>query len=72
MANVERKHFSNRVCGLCGKGDSVSYNRPKSLHKTKKTVKPNLQTRWGYTLCQRCFKTLKKNKAKISPDFSNS
>lgn len=70
MAHVKRKHISKRVCERCGIGDLVSYNRPKSLHKTKRTVKPNLQKRWGHFLCQRCFRTLEKKHVKISPDFS--
>ena len=69
MSQVERKHVSKKVCGICGKGDTVGMNKPKSLHKTKRTVKPNLQTRWGYTLCRKCFRTLDKKGIKISPDF---
>lgn len=32
-----------KKCFLCGKGPTSSYNRPHSLHKTKRVVKPNLQ-----------------------------
>lgn len=30
-------------CFLCGKGPKSAFNRPHSLHKTKRVVKPNLQ-----------------------------
>lgn len=43
-------------CQICGKGDSVAYNRPNSLHKTKRVVKPNLQQYNGMLICTRCLK----------------
>ena len=60
MSKVETRHKSEKFCYLCGKGDTVSLNRPNSLHKTKRTVKPNLQKKNGLTFCQNCFRTLKK------------
>lgn len=67
MANIQTRHKSEKFCYLCGKGDTMSLNRPHSLHKTKRVVKPNLQKKWGLTFCQNCFRTLKKNKVEIKP-----
>lgn len=66
MASVETKHKSKKQCLLCGKGDTVALNRPNSLHKTKRTVKPNLQKNFGIVLCQSCFRTIGKKGAKIA------
>lgn len=60
MASIQLRHFSREVCAMCGKGDVMGSHRPHSLHKTKRVVKPNLQTKWGYRFCQNCFRTLKK------------
>ena len=61
MSKVELRHKSQKFCLMCGKSDTVSLNRPHSLHKTKRVVKPNLQKKWGYVFCQNCFRNLKKN-----------
>lgn len=66
MASVQRKHTSSKTCGLCQKGDTVGNNKPHSLHKTKRTVKPNLQKKWGIMLCQNCFRTISKKNVKLS------
>ena len=68
MAKVQMRHKSAKICGLCGKGDTISMNRPHSLHKTKRIVKPNLQKRWGLTLCQNCFRTMKKKGISLRPE----
>jgi ribosomal protein L28 len=65
MSKVETRHKSEKFCYLCGKGDTVSLNRPNSQHKTKRTVKPNLQKKEGLTFCQNCFRTLKKKEITI-------
>ena len=67
MASIKLRHKSRQTCVICGKGDTVSFNRPHSLHKTKRIVKPNLQKKWGILLCQNCFRTLKKKKIEIRP-----
>lgn len=72
MAHVELKHFSTQVCGLCGKGDTMGSNKPHSLHSTKRVVKPNLQKKWGVTLCNNCFRTLKKHNIEIKPEAKTS
>ncbi len=46
-------------CQICLKQAQVGFNRPKSLHKTKKLVYPNLQKNNGLLICQRCSRTLK-------------
>jgi len=65
MAQVEKRFKSAKVCIMCGKGDTVALNRPNSLRRTKKTVKPNFQKKWGFEFCQNCFRTLKKNKLDV-------
>lgn len=50
----------NLICDLCGKTVSVGYNRPKSLHKTRKEIRPNLQKWAGLLICTRCRRTLRK------------
>ncbi|HLB32458.1 MAG TPA: bL28 family ribosomal protein [Patescibacteria group bacterium] len=60
------KHLSKvaqlRSCAVCGKTATSAYNRPHSLHKTKRTVKPNLQPYMGLLICTRCLRTSKKLK----------
>jgi large subunit ribosomal protein L28 len=57
------KHLSgtalNRWCEVCGKTATSGYNRPHSQHRTKRTIKPNLQKKEGILLCTRCIRTLK-------------
>jgi ribosomal protein L28 len=66
MAKVQLKHKSVKQCMACGKGDTMSLNRPHSLHKTKRVVKPNFQKKWGLELCQNCFRTVKKQGVDLS------
>jgi len=44
-------------CDICGKGPVASVNRPHSLHKTKRVVRPNLQKYNGLIVCTRCLRT---------------
>ncbi|MCX6809298.1 MAG: hypothetical protein NTZ65_00900 [Candidatus Berkelbacteria bacterium] len=60
MSSIQTRFKSKNACYLCGKGDTMSLNRPHSLHKTKRVVKPNLQKKWGVKFCQNCFRTLEK------------
>lgn len=69
MAKVELKHKSTKQCLVCGKGDTMSLNRPHSLHKTKRVVKPNFQKKWGLELCQNCFRTVKKQGVDLSANI---
>lgn len=58
--------FSSQFCQICFKGDSVSFNRPKSLHRTKRVVRPNLQKytapgeKTSQLACTRCARTMQK------------
>ncbi|MBI2263500.1 50S ribosomal protein L28 [Candidatus Berkelbacteria bacterium] len=56
MINVRKTFYS--VCQICGRRPRASYNRPKSLHKTKRMVYPNLQKWGGKLICTRCLRTL--------------
>jgi ribosomal protein L28 len=46
-------------CALCGKVAASANNRPKSLHKTHRLMRPNLQKWNGLYICSRCRRTLK-------------
>ena len=50
-------------CFACGKGPTASYNRPKSLHKTKRVVYPNLARFGQVMICTRCLKSLRPRQA---------
>lgn len=52
---------SKTKCEICGKGQTVGYNRPKSLHSTKRVVGANLQEHNGQLICTRCLRTQAKN-----------
>ena len=60
-----------RVCEICGKGVSSGNNVPKSKHKTKRTVAPNLQsvravvnkTPMRLRVCTRCLRSGKVQRA---------
>jgi len=47
-------------CMLCGKGPQTGNNVPKSQHKTKRLIQPNIQNVDGVAMCTRCLRTLKK------------
>lgn len=49
-------------CSVCGKTNASGYNRPHSLKRTKRTVKPNLQKVDGKLVCARCIRTKNKQK----------
>ncbi|MBI4032613.1 50S ribosomal protein L28 [Candidatus Berkelbacteria bacterium] len=55
IKHVTRPH--NWVCAECGKRPASSLNRPHSLHRTRRTVWPNLQMVNGRRLCTKCIKT---------------
>jgi len=47
-----------KVCSVCGKREQSAYNRPNSLHKTKRKVYPNLQKKDGELVCVKCIRSL--------------
>ena len=47
-------------CMLCGKGPVTGNNVPKSQHKTKRQIQPNIQSVDGVRVCTRCIRTLKR------------
>ncbi len=49
-------------CVLCGKTNTSGTNRPHSLKRTKRTVRPNLQKVNGELVCTRCIRTKNKQK----------
>lgn len=50
-------------CVACGKGASMSLNRPHSLKRTKRVLKANIQSFMGLPLCTRCIRTVKQKHA---------
>ena len=48
------------MCILCGKTPKIGKNVPKSVHKTSRTLRPNLQKMDGIMMCTRCARTLRK------------
>lgn len=49
----------NIYCTVCGKSVASGYNRPNSLHKTKRIIKPNLQKYKNKLVCTSCLKSIK-------------
>jgi ribosomal protein L28 len=53
-----------KVCIRCGKGATIGNNKPHSLQRTKRVVKPNLQfytdpeSGLKFLLCTRCIRTI--------------
>ena len=47
-----------RECSICQKKQQSSYNRPNSLHRTKRKVYPNLQKKNGALVCAKCMRSL--------------
>lgn len=52
-----RKNSFTKICSICEKASVSSYNRPNSLHKTKRQVHPNLQTINKELMCAKCLKS---------------
>ena len=50
----------NARCASCDKGVTSGNNRPHSLHKTKKIIKPNLQKINGILVCTSCLRSANK------------
>ncbi|MEK7171060.1 MAG: L28 family ribosomal protein [Patescibacteria group bacterium] len=53
-------------CQICLKSPQVGFNRPKSLHKTKRAIYPNLQKLDGLLICNRCRRSLAKAKPALA------
>lgn len=49
----------NKFCSNCGKQAVAGFNKPHSLHKTKRTIKPNLQKFKNKLVCTNCLKKLR-------------
>jgi ribosomal protein L28 len=60
------KSHSSSVCESCGKRTRVAYNRPNSLHRTKRKIYANIQIVNGKYLCTRCIKTIFKKTQKTT------
>ncbi|MEK7143009.1 MAG: 50S ribosomal protein L28 [Patescibacteria group bacterium] len=50
-------------CEICGKSPQTGFNRPHSLHRTKRLFKPNIQKKAGRLICAKCLRTLNKTKS---------
>lgn len=62
---IRRNKVNNNSCQICGKKPQVGYNRPHSLHRTKRLINPNIQKNKGKKICTRCLRTLDKKSKKI-------
>lgn len=47
-------------CMLCAKGPVSGHNVPKSMHKTKRRIQPNIQKVSGIKMCTRCLRSIKR------------
>jgi len=70
--NVKKQNLNllaskKHVCQVCGKGPVSAYNKPHSMTRTKRVVKPNTQQVQGLTVCTRCMRTSLKNISKNVP-----
>ena len=65
---ISRKENMTK-CEICGKGPQTGFNRPHSLHRTKRLFKPNIQkvgvmvkgVKVSMRLCTDCISRLKKD-----------
>ncbi|TSC93189.1 MAG: hypothetical protein CEN89_199 [Candidatus Berkelbacteria bacterium Licking1014_7] len=69
-----RLRIPKQVCAICNKGSVIGYNRPKSLHRTKKVVNPNLQKmkfdgKIQSLVCTGCMRTMKKKSDPLRNNF---
>ncbi|MFA6492947.1 MAG: L28 family ribosomal protein [Patescibacteria group bacterium] len=53
------------ICEICGKKPEMAFNRPHSLHHTKRVVKPNIQKKEGINMCTRCMRTVYKKRVSV-------
>ncbi|MBI4175254.1 50S ribosomal protein L28 [Candidatus Berkelbacteria bacterium] len=56
MAKV-RLSVGSLACTVCGAQARIAVNRPHSLHRTKRLVRPNLQKSGQQLVCTRCRRT---------------
>lgn len=62
---LKRSNMISNVtsCQICHKKSVSGFNKPHSLHQTKRVVKPNLQKSEGKIICTRCIRTNYKKRA---------
>lgn len=49
-----------QICAECGRMATTGFNRPHSLHRTKRLILLNLQRHMGRLVCTRCLRNLRK------------
>lgn len=54
-------------CLLCAKGPVSGQNVPKSMHKTKRRIQPNVQKINGIKMCTRCLRSIKRLEVSTTP-----
>lgn len=54
-------------CMLCGKSPVSSVNKPHSQKRTKRLLKPNIQSVFGMPVCTRCLRNMKGEEKKTAP-----
>ncbi len=50
-------------CMVCSKSRVSSVNKPHSQKRTKRVVKPNVQSLYGLMVCTRCLRSMKRDHA---------
>jgi len=53
----QRRLIDKTKCQICGKNLTVGFNRPHSLHRTKRKIRPNIQKIQGQIICTQCLRT---------------
>jgi ribosomal protein L28 len=66
------KRNTFRQCQISGVSSRVGYNRPKSLHKTKRLIHPNIQKWHGLLITNRVRRTLERQLNKQTQPKTNA
>lgn len=53
-------------CMICAKGNVMGINKPHSQKRTKRLIKPNVQSHYGLLVCTRCLRTIKTKQAEMT------
>ena len=59
LRTINRIKGEKTSCMICGKCSQSGNNKPHSLHKTKRVIRPNLQSFRGIKICTTCLKSIK-------------
>lgn len=60
------------TCQICGRETHVGYNRPHSIHRTKRKIYSNIQKIDGKFICMGCLRTNYKHARQAKRQSQNS